>query len=71
MKTLDRLLKTGVWTLFLLGSTLIIIILLNKPRSVAEFYASLLQIDGFYLLLAMIGSLIVASVITVLGQQES
>jgi hypothetical protein len=71
MKILDRFIRTAGWALFLLVSTVVIFVLPQKPRSVGEFYAFLLQIDTFYLLLAMIGCLIVASVIALLGQQET
>jgi len=71
MKILNRLLRTAGWALFLLVSTVVILVLPQKPRSVAEFYSFFLQIDAFYLLMAMIGCLIVASVIALLGQQET
>jgi len=62
---------TTGWALFLLGATLVIVVLPQNPRSVAEFYGTFQQIDAFYLLLAMIGSLIFATVIVLLGRQET
>jgi hypothetical protein len=70
VKILNKILKTSGWALFLLVSTVTILVLLQQPRSISEFYTSLLLIDKLYLLLAMIGSLLAASVITLLGTQE-
>ena len=71
MKIIKRVLKTGGWAIFLLVSIVLILVLLQQPRSLHEFYSYLLMIDTFYLLLAMIGSLIAASIIALLASQET
>ena len=71
MKILSKILKTSGWALFLLISIVTILALLQQPRSLHEFYSYLLMIDTFYLLLAMIGSLIAASIIALLASQET
>lgn len=71
MKLFNRALVTVGWIIFLFVSSLLVMVLFEKPRSVAEFYASLIGIDTFYLLLAVIGCSIFATVITILGKQES
>jgi hypothetical protein len=71
VKLLKEILRTAGWALFLVGSTFVLIALLQRPRSVAEFQAILFQIDGFYLMLIMVGGLVVASIISLLGRQEA
>jgi hypothetical protein len=70
MKLINKTVLAAGWAGVLLIFSLVTIVLFQKPRSVFEFYAYLFQIDSFYLLLAVIGSFILAVVITALGQQE-
>jgi hypothetical protein len=70
VKILKRALRTAGWAAFLLGSALSVLVLFEKPRSLAEFHAFIIQIDTLYFLLALIGSCVVATIISILGQQE-
>ena len=71
MKIFSSVLKTSRWALFLLVLTVSALVLLQQPRSLAEFYSSLFMIDSFQLLLSMICSLIAASIIVLLENQEA
>ena len=71
MHYLIRPLRMFGWAMFLLASTITILILPGGPRSISEFHAALRTMDSFYLLLAAIGCLIIALVIDASGGREN